>query len=168
MDWETVYREHSSGIYHYLLNLSGDNREAEDLLQDTFIRAMGARSPLREPDKMRSWLIAISRNLFLDTRKKHLRKSEKTLEDCSMEELIDLNKAGRPDEHAVKQDFKSHLQQALNHLSEAHRTAFTLGVIQKLAYKDIAEITGWSLVMVKTNIFRARKKVAYALGEFRG
>lgn len=53
-------------------------------------------------------------------------------------------------------------------LTEAYQTAFTLGVIQKASYKEIAEITGWSLAMVKANIFRARHKIATALCEFQG
>jgi len=60
----------------------------------------------------------------------------------------------------------SSLRDTLKNLSETYRTAFTLGVMQGLSYQEVAEITGWSSAMVKSNIFRARKKVADAMIEF--
>ena len=168
MDWEAVYRKHSSGVYQYLLNLSGHLQEAEDLLQETFIRAIDSKTTLREADKMRPWLLTISRNLFLDSKKKQVRQKTSSLENSVIDEINMPKNVNNPEDYALKSDFLSRLHKALADLSETYRTAFTLGVMQKLAYQEIVEITGWSLAMVKSNVFRARKTIAAALSEFQG
>ncbi len=168
MDWEIIYREHSPGVFQYLLNLAGRNEEAEDLLQETFIKAMRCESSLREPGKMRSWLLTISRNLFLDDCKKQNRRSTTSMETSSIDSMNHADAGRNPEEHAIHEDFRSQLKKAMTTLSEAHQTAFTLGVIQKVSYREIADITGWSSAMVKANVFRARKKIAFALNEFQG
>ncbi|MCX6640746.1 MAG: RNA polymerase sigma factor SigE, partial [bacterium] len=74
MDWEAVYRGHSAGVFQYLLFLAGEVHEAEDLLQETFLRAMRSASNLKDPQKVHSWLMTIARNLFLDQRKRQQRR----------------------------------------------------------------------------------------------
>ena len=166
MDWELIFRKHSPGVYQYLLTLSGNNQEAEDLLQETFIRAMRSISSLREPDKIHSWLMTIARNLFLDHRKKRLRRNTDSIEDSLAETVNQASGAESPEDFTIRSDFMSSLRDTLKNLSETYRTAFTLGVMQGLSYQEVAEITGWSSAMVKSNIFRARKKVADAMIEF--
>ncbi len=168
MDWESIYRSHSPGVYNYLLNLSGSRPEAEDLLQETFIKAMRSQSSLREPDKIGSWLLTISRNLFLDSKKKENRRKTDTVSDFSDCENSLVSLSPNPEEYTVREDFMGFLRKTLTSLTESYRTAFTLGVIQKLPYSEIGEMTGWFPSMVKINVFRARKKVAAALQEFQG
>ncbi len=167
IDWEETYRVHSPGVYQYLLSLSNGSFEAEDLLQETFIRAIKSESTLREPGKVHSWLMTIARNLFLDSvRKKSKWKAVGYAAEPEEMETIPDSKPN-PEDFAMNSDFKSHLHNVLSHLAETYQTAFVLGVMQRLSYQEIGDITGWSMSMVKTNIFRARKKVAEALGEFR-
>lgn len=166
MDWEIIFRKHSPGIYQYLLTLSGNNQEAEDLLQETFIRAIRSVSSLREPDKIHSWLLTISRNLFLDHRKKRMRQHADSIEDSLAETVNTASTAESPEDFTIRGDFMSSLRDTMKNLSETYRTAFTLGIMQGLSYREIAEVTGWSQAMVKSNIFRARKKVAEAMIEF--
>jgi RNA polymerase sigma-70 factor (ECF subfamily) len=158
MNWETVYRNHSPGVYQYCLSLVRHTPEAEDLLQETFVRAMRSASGLQQPDKVRSWLLAIARNLFLDACKKRSRHGQVDLETAESSVADD-----RPDEALLRDDFSSLLQRILAGLPEAYQTAFTLGIVQKINYREIGEITGWSAATVKINIYRARQKVAAAL-----
>ncbi len=167
MDWENIYREHAPGVNQYLLTLSGNSHEAEDLLQETFIKAMRAESSLKDPDKIHSWLMSISRNLYFDGLKKQVRRKTTSVGNFAEEAgQIPLSQ-DCPEAQVLSKDFNGKLEQVMGELSETHRTAFTLGVIQKMPYRDIEEITGWSQAMVKINIFRARKKIAAELIEFR-
>jgi len=168
MNWETVYLEHSNGVFSYLVNLCGNTHEAEDLLQDTFIKAMRSEEALRDASKVNSWLMTIARNLFLDNRRKNARRKTDPAGDMLEEDKSLVTSNPGPEEYTIAQDFNSSLRQTLSGMDEHYRTAFTLGVIQKLPYKDIVDITGWSLVSVKTRIFRARKQVAAALADFQG
>lgn len=161
MNWEAVYRKHSPGVYQYCLSLAHHTHEAEDLLQETFVRAMRSASGLQQPEKVRSWLLTIARNLFLDTCKKKSRQNTTDLENA-----LTITGTDNPESAFLRNDFTTMLQRVLAELSETYQTAFTLGVVQKLNYHEIAEITGWSGAAVKVNIYRARQKVAAALGDY--
>ncbi|TKJ39113.1 hypothetical protein CEE37_11890 [candidate division LCP-89 bacterium B3_LCP] len=168
MDWESIYQKHSRGIYQYLLNMSGNSHDAEDLLQETFIKAMKSEAALREPDRIHSWLMTISRNLFLDLYKKKMRRNTSTAGNFSDGMMEIPAEQVNPERNAVLSDFRSKLLQAMGELSETYRTAFTLSILQKHSYREIGEITGWTPAMVKINVFRARRKIATVLVEFRG
>jgi len=168
MDWENIYRGHAQAIFHYLLNLSGNQAASEDLLQETFIKAMRSEDSLKDPNKIHSWLMTIARNQFLDVCKKNNRRKTSVIGDFEEEGFRFESQEDSPEDIAVKNDFNSRLYRAMTGLSENYRTAFTLGVVQKLPYNEISDITGWSLAMVKSNIFRARKKIAGKLSEFQG
>lgn len=166
MNWEAVYRKHSPGVYQYCLSLAQQTQEAEDLLQETFVKAMRSGEALRQPEKVGSWLLTIARNLFLDGRKKQERRGAQSVELTSTAAEAAIPQADHPESVLLREDFAGALQRVLANLPEAYQTAFTLGVVQKLNYRDIAEITGWSAATVKINIYRARQKVAAALGDY--
>ena len=132
------------------------------------MRAIRSEASLREPEKVKTWLLTISRNMFLDGTRKALRRTTSSLDDLPENDKHLATTANNPEDHAQRNDFMSQLYETLTDLSEAYRTAFTLGIIQKLAYREIEEITGWSLSKVKINIFRARQKVAAAMQDFQG
>ncbi len=168
MDWESLYREHSARVYHYLMTLTGDVHQAEDLLQETFIKAMRSQDRLKDRDKVCSWLYTISRNLFLDARRKENRRKTDSVGEFSEADMDLATASHNPEEHAIRRDFVSRLNAVLKTLDESYRTAFVLGVVHRMPYQEIVEITGWSLVTVKSKIFRARRKVAAALTDFQG
>jgi RNA polymerase sigma-70 factor, ECF subfamily len=61
-----VARDHLDRLYGFCVHLSGDRTDAEDLLQETLLRAMGAYSELREPERAKGWLFAIATNVWRD------------------------------------------------------------------------------------------------------
>ena len=61
-----VAREHLDRLYGFCVHLAGDRTDAEDLLQETLLRAMGAFSELREPERAKGWLFAIATNVWRD------------------------------------------------------------------------------------------------------
>jgi RNA polymerase sigma-70 factor (ECF subfamily) len=166
MDWELIYRQHSGKIYQYLIGLSNHAQEAEDLLQETFIRAMRSASSLKQPEKIRSWLMTIARNLFFDSYKRRMRANASSLEVTPETEIHFTTGEAGPEEQVLRADFSRCLKDALGQMPEAFQTAFMLGVVQRLSYQEIEEITGWTMAMVKTNVFRARKRMAAELSDF--
>lgn len=83
------------------MNLSGRVEEAEDLLQETFIKAMRSESSLREPEKIRSWLLTISRYLFLDQHKKLDRRNTMSLETSTLDCMNNLDQGRGPEERTI-------------------------------------------------------------------
>lgn len=168
MIWKEVYKEHSSTVYRFILGLTHCKEDAEDYLQETFIRAMQAKSELREDSKTKAWLMTIARNVCMDNFKKRSTRMKVTVSgDIEVLEETTADHSPSPEKQVLDMDFKENLNLVLNKMSEAYRTAFTLGVVMKLPYQEICQITGWSLPVVKSNIFRARKGVAEALSEYR-
>jgi RNA polymerase sigma-70 factor (ECF subfamily) len=168
LDWEMIYQEYSVPVFNFLIRMTDNRQDAEDILQETFIRAMKSQAVIREITKMRQWLFTIARNLYLDSLKKKIlrRKNQVTINEEDFFERIE-DHSPNPEKLAVDGDFQSHLAAVLRELPETYKTAFSLGVMMKLPYQEICDITGWSMASVKSNIFRARKSVADLLIEFK-
>ena len=168
MDWELIYRENSPGVLQYLKSLTYKSGDAEDILQETFIKAMRSEASLRDETKVYSWLLTIARNLFFDSRRKISRRDMMSIDDENfIETEIKPDTHSNPEKFAVQTDFRTRLDEEVAKLPETLKTAFILGIMQKLTYREIEDITEWSPSMVKTNIFRARKKIAFELSEFK-
>jgi RNA polymerase sigma-70 factor (ECF subfamily) len=80
-----VAREHLDRLYGFCVHLAGDRTEADDLLQETLLRAMGAYSELREPDRAKGWLFAIATNVWRD----QLRGRGRRVQTASLDALED-------------------------------------------------------------------------------
>jgi RNA polymerase sigma-70 factor (ECF subfamily) len=158
--WQTTYREHGSSVLAFLASRVGRRDLAEDLLQETFLRAMRRRPDLTDAGKMRSYLISTAFNLVVDQsrRRRPVLFSETTGADgapvepadessASVETLVDLRR------------LESQLDGVLKSLRPALRTAFAEAVLGQKPYSEIAREHGWSLQQVRVNVYRARKEV---------
>lgn len=168
MNWEQIYQEHCKSVFMMLMGMTHNREDAEDLLQETFIKAMRAKTGVRDISKMKSWLMAIARNLCIDSFKKKNTRNKVTVK-TDVDTLLEIvpDDGADPEKITMDMDFKSRLDLVLDEMTEVYQTAFNLGVVMKLPYQEIEDITGWSQSMVKSNIFRARKTVASAMQEFR-
>ena len=167
--WMTSFEQHGSAVMAFLTSRTGRRDEAEDLLQETFVRAIRARPTLPDPSGVRSYLFTTAQNLL---RSRHRKKrpflfSEVERDARPMEEIADVE-AASPETAANLSQLKERLDGVLATLQPAFRTAFELAVLQQRPYGEIAAEQGWTLGQVKTNVHRARKKVIAALGEMLG
>ncbi len=164
--WQVAYEEHGPSIFAFLKSRLANKDDAEDLLQETFVRAIKASETLRDRGKVRPFLFSIAHNLMVN----HVRKlrelpldenasgSESSLTYADMQSLS-------PEESTSLHDLEEHLQKAMDKMAPAHRQAFEMGVIQQKPYAEIARIAGWSLAQVKINVYRARKSAIAELGD---
>jgi len=165
--WMTTYEEHGSAVMAFLTSRTGRRDVAEDLLQETFVRAMRARPTLPDPGGVRSYLFTTAHRLLLS---RHRKKQPFLFSEVSaqgtqpMEDIVDVD-ATSPDAAADLARFGERLQGVLVTLPPAHRVAFEKAVLQQMTYTDIAQQEGWTLGQVKTNVHRARKRVIAELGD---
>jgi RNA polymerase sigma factor (sigma-70 family) len=147
---EELYRAHAGVVLAFLLSLCRDRYEAEDLMQETFIRATRAIGGYRGGSP-RSWLLAIARTTFLDALRK--RRAEPT-------DAVPDN--GHADVDVVE---RLTVAAALGRLSESHRTALVLRDELDLSYDEVAQAMGRTLGATKVLIHRARAafRAAYEL-----
>jgi RNA polymerase sigma-70 factor, ECF subfamily len=116
---------------------SGAGAEAEELVQDTFVRAFGSLDTFRGDASLRTWLFTIERRLMLDRRRAERRRAP----DVELDESHAIT-AHDPLDAVVARESRDRLRIAVGRLSPTQREVFTLRVGEGLSYKEIAEAVG--------------------------
>jgi RNA polymerase sigma factor (sigma-70 family) len=167
--WQTTYEQHGSAVMAFLSSRLGRRDLAEDLLQDTFVRAMRTPVPLRDPEKVRSYLFSTAHRLILNLRRRRpiLLFSElpQTQErEGEGPQLVDESQQGL-EEMTDLARLRGRLDEVLGELPPPHRRAFELVVLNQWSYAEAAESEGWSLEQVRMNVYRGRKGAIARLRE---
>ena len=165
--WRSAYESHAPALLGFLRRRCGSLGEAEDLLQELFLRAMRADT-FRRDAPVKPYLYSIARNLLASRyRRPRLRLVKSSPGDADDRDPLDQvegDDAGQQD-RVEWSEFGHALAAALERLSDDHRLAFQLGVLEETTYSEIATRQGWSLSRVKVNVHRARRKIIDALGD---
>jgi RNA polymerase sigma-70 factor (ECF subfamily) len=142
-------------IYRFALRLTHDPHAAEDLTQDTVLRAWRGKSRLRNPHAARVWLFRITVNLWRD----QLRRGRSRIAQA---ETLPDNQPGQtpaPDRQVAEQDEVRRALAALDRLPERQRNVLYLNACEGLAAAEIAAILGVHYDSVKASLCVARKKL---------
>lgn len=144
---ELVERYYAS-LYRYACRLSGSQADAEDLTQETFLRATAKLGQLRDADKVRSWLYSILRHAYLQRQ-----RGAPQTHHVSLEDLCDV-----PDEvpDPLPEFDAEALRKALDDLPEPYRTAVLLYYFEELSYREIADVLDVPIGTVMSRLARAR------------
>ena len=138
---EGFYRAHAGAVYAFLVSLCRDPVWAEDLMQDTFVKATRSMAGYRGGNP-RSWLFSIARSVFIDDTR---RRRPVPVDEIKEEGVVDTDVA----ELMV-------IERSLSKLPERQRTALLLADKAGLSYAEVAESIGCSPAAVKVLIYRAR------------
>lgn len=156
---ETLYRQYAKPLYYFLLKMSGSKEIAEDLTQETFVRATISLTQYNQED-VRSWLFKVARNVYIDEwRKRQRRRKIPFLELFSKEHEM-LSPYGLPEEEVLKVEAKEDVLTLLNFLPEQYRMSLYLREYESFSYSEIGEALDLTVNQVKVTIHRARKKLA--------
>src|SRR6185369_5605189 len=139
---------HYEALYRYAYRLSGSAADAEDLVQETFGKALARLPQLREPERAKAWLFRILRNLYL-----HKVRDEKRHRVVPLDAVGDL--PGREVDSTPEID-AAKLQQALDELDEGFRTPLILFYFEEFSYRDIAEQMDLPIRTVMSRLARAK------------
>jgi RNA polymerase sigma-70 factor (ECF subfamily) len=165
-DFHELYSHFSKPVYNFIWRLIGSVEDAEDLVQETFLKVHSELRNLRDPAQFRFWLYRIARNEVYQKLRRAHRATEVSIDD---EEagyynfLKDEIRQPDPERLALSGELSDVVNQALQSLSPKYRDVFVLAVFQKMSYDDITKIVGRSLLSVKTDIYRARLMVKEAI-----
>ncbi|HEY8211856.1 MAG TPA: sigma-70 family RNA polymerase sigma factor [Myxococcaceae bacterium] len=143
--------------------LTGNESDAEDLLQDCFERAMRGSVQLRDAKAARSWLISILRNAFLD----RCRRQRAELQGQDTEPPEDLPCPEPADEPAWAHLGLEDLHRALEDLEPEFREVYELREFEGLSYKEIGKRLGVPVATVATRLFRGRFKLRQLLSRMK-
>lgn len=168
--FEEIVHRYKNRLMNFAYRFVLDRQEAEDIVQDTFLKVYQNRYAYKEIAKFSTWIYTITANLAKTVlRKQRNRKlfffsrlgpEDKDMEFPSHERDAQSKIEGKFDERAI--------QRAIIKLPEHFRTAIILRDIQELSYEEISNIINAPLGTVKSRINRARLKLQEELEEMRG
>lgn len=157
---EELYTTYHNGIYQFIYFLVGDEALAQDLTQDTFVKAMQSTSVYRQQASEKTWLMKIARNCVYDQfRRKKLVKFIPFLKE---HEQIDYTYC--PEQWLQEKTDQYKLYEALGQLPHTYREAIVLRKIEGFSVKESAQILGWNEAKVKNATERGLKKLREQLG----
>ena len=162
-----IFDRYSRPVLGFIFDMVGDRSAAEDLAQETFVRAFRGLSTLREETKLSTWLFGIARNCALESLRAR-RRHEGNVE-IDGQPAFELHDHGRtPSGQLLDKELSGVIRSALAKLDEDKRTVFTLKILQQRSYEEIAEITGFSVGKLKTDLHRARAEMRKRIGPYLG
>ncbi len=150
-------------IFRYVMSMVHDTAEAEDLTQETFLRAYRRRDSLRDETVQTAWLYRIATHVCLDRFRQNARRSPMEA-DTDLDE-VEVAEADTPSlqQTVEREEMSGCVQRYLNDLSDSYRAVILLHDMHDLTAPEIAQLLDESLSTVKIRLHRARRKLRAAL-----
>jgi RNA polymerase sigma-70 factor (ECF subfamily) len=165
-DLEALLVAFAPRIYGLLVRLVGRPEVAEDLMQETLLRAFRSLDTYRPEGKFRAWVFRIAVNLARDWIRRRPREAATSLDDTAEPQaLAAFGRDVPPDGQMTTSERSRRVETALARLSEADREVLVLRYYGDLAFKDIAHATGEPLGTVLARAHRALKKLGDLIPE---
>jgi RNA polymerase sigma-70 factor (ECF subfamily) len=162
-----IFERYSRPVISFIFDMVGRRELAEDLAQETFVRAYRGLDALREETKLSTWLFAIAKNVARESLRSRRRDAGNV--EIDGEESFELHDQRRsPAGELLDKELNGVIRRALLRLDEDKRLVFTLKVLQQRSYEEIAEITGFSVGKLKTDLHRARAEMRRRIGPYLG
>jgi len=153
-----LIRDHSVAMYRVAVAIVRDHALAEDVTQESLVRAWLAIDSYRGEGGLRAWLLRITHNTAVSM----LRKERDTAYDPSdLPERTDVRQA----DEAEVLDLRSALNEALDSLDPLNRAIVVLRDVEGRSYDEIAHILETTVSVVKSRLFRSRRRLERALRE---
>lgn len=150
---------HQQFAFHVALRALNNSQDAEDVVQDAFVKVWKSLKSFRHDSRFRTWLYRIVMNLCYNQLPK-LRKDINTLDPDSIHlELMDTNLNMDPVIRLEGKETLTFIQQQIKSLPDQYRIMLLLRYQQGCSYAEISEILDVPLGTVKTGIFRARERL---------
>lgn len=153
MDFKTIYRQQFPVVYRYLLALCGDPGLAEDLAQETFVRAIQHSESFRGDCKLSVWLCQIGKNCWYTSLRRKKRRDTVPLEELPEEA------ADSPENGFLRRETAAQLHRRLHCLPEPYREVFSLRVFAELSFSQIGELFGKTEGWARVTYHRAKLKL---------
>ena len=155
--------QHLDGLYANALRLTRSEADAEDLVQETYVKAYRFRERFEEGSNLRAWLYRIQYNTFVNRYRRHAKRRDiyEEMAQGPVGEAV-VSRAGLAalsdaDANALRPMVAREIRDALDSLPEEHRTVVILADVEEFSYKEVAEIVGCPIGTVMSRLHRARK-----------
>jgi len=161
--FEATVAAHQGEIYRYLRRVTARASEADDLSQETFLRAFKAYRSLPADANVRAWLFAIATNLS----RNHFRaEKRRRTAHATVRAIGSETDAGGPESEAVFNEARVALEGSINTLPVKQRLAFVMRKVHELDYETIAQSLNCSEDSARAHVFQALRKIRQRLNGY--
>ena len=172
--FEVLVGEHLDGLFGAALRMTRNRVRAEDLLQETFLRAWRSFHTFKPGTNVRAWLYRILMNAYIDGYRKSEREPEVVDQEdvdefylySKVHESEDFRRAGNPEEVLLSSLMDADVKGALDSLPEAFRNVVVLADIEGFSYKEIADILSIPIGTVMSRLHRGRRQLQVKLWDY--
>jgi RNA polymerase sigma-70 factor (ECF subfamily) len=164
---ETLVREYEAGIFRLALSILGDEAEAKEVTQETFLSALRALPSYQEKQSLKAWLYTIA----LNHSRSHLRKRkivERLRFTLTTIFRLEAEKQVSPEEAAIQNEKEAVIWHSLNKLDDRHRIVLVLRYFHELSIAEISEILSVNEGTIHSRLHSAREKLRDSLKSLHG
>lgn len=164
---ERLVRQYETGVFKLALSILGDEADAYEVTQETFIAALKSLRTYQEKKTFKAWLYTIALNLS----RSHLRKRkivERLKAAIGGVLRLETQKQPTPEDEIVRTEKETAIWNELNKLDERHRTVVVLRYFHELSISEIAEIMSLNEGTIHSRLHTARERLRETLSSLRG
>jgi len=162
-----IFNRYGKPVLSFINDIVHNRELAEELAQETFVRAYRSLSGLKDDSRLSTWLFGIARNVVRESARSARRDERK----IGLEEPESLKLATGevlPEGAVLDQELNGKIRRALLDLDEDKRMVFSLKIFHEKSYEEISAITGHSIGKLKTDLHRARAQMRRHLEGYLG
>ena len=165
---ELLVRRYETGVFRFALSIVGDQAEANEITQETFLSALRSLRTYQEKNSLKAWLYRIA----LNHSRSHLRK-QKILERLktaatAIFHIEQGHKQSLPEDAVIQDEKEAAIWMELNKLDERHRTVVVLRYFHELSISEISEILAINEGTIHSRLYTARERLKKSLEKLRG
>ncbi len=158
-DMEAIMRRHNRMMFRAARAILKDDAEAEEAVQDAYLKAFRAMGEFRGDSKLSTWLVRIAVNEALMRRRKLARSAE--VVDLNMDMHMDTDEG--PERAAARGEVRALLESRIDALPDAYRAVFMLRGVEEFSVEETAQALEIPEATVRTRFFRARSLLRESL-----
>lgn len=156
---ERLFRELYPPVYGFCFSMTRNRTDAEDLAQQTFLKAFASLRTFRHAQPIGPWILRIAHNLFISQLRS--RRAQTDLDDPELEPLASSDPA--PEAVAISEETREEVRRALRSLPPPAQVILVLRYQQQLSYQEISVVLDKPVTTVTNRLFEARRQLETAL-----
>lgn len=171
--YDQLIQRHQGKIYGLIYNMTGNQQDAEDLVQEVFIKGYKVLNRFKAKSTFYTWIYRVAVNRTINFIKRRRKRAALSLNDMDLAvendpAYLELSSRDSPFRDASLSELQENLNKALQTLSEKHRAVVVLHDIQGVPHEEIGQMLGCSSGTVRSRLFYARQQLQAVLGEYIG